>query len=469
MTQIDTISFTCSCGKRLMARADQSGRCYACPGCGSPVTVPQFGAAPQPIQVTAPTAATDNDPPGGLFKVPTTAGELAIAMFIAWSAISFVSLLLLFFGRVASLVGFVTFCLVTLAALHQAWVLVTARQRVLTDKDVPLVYGMLRLIAWDPTEGVLILKNKTVHFTDDDLHDGKGGVKFIYPMLGEELALRVPLEVQTLAFTDTNVLTREYLNLSIRATMKWRIVDIQKFYLLVSRELRTTSEKQGEMQELAQTAQRAAKVNSNRMVVQLMNASVEWLRGLAQEQTRLVVSRVRSGLLIADRLMADVPEVRGVDVLSAATEFGGATDGLASAIHQTLSERLKDFGIAVVDVTLQEIKLPEEIVKQCVEAAKTAYVPLMSKRNATQRQAELKVEVDLLGRDAVAAREVIVNAPAYALRDFLSEFIAKTAKPTTDAIKPTIDLTQLESIEDQTPKQNQTVKQNELPNESKPG
>jgi regulator of protease activity HflC (stomatin/prohibitin superfamily) len=323
---------------------------------------------------------------------------------------------------------------------------------VLTEKDVSLVYGLVRLIAWDPTEGILLLRNKQVDFADDDLHDGKGGVRLVYPILGEELALRVPLEVQTLSFTDTNVLTREYLNLSIGATMKWRIENIQKFYLLVSRELRSTNEKAGEVEELAQTARRHARVSAQRMVVQLMNASVDWLRGLAQEQTRIVVSRVRSGLLIADRLMADVPEVRGVDALSSPPEFGGATDGLASAVHQTLSERLKDFGIAVVDVTLQEIKLPEEIVRQCVEAAKTAYIPLMSKRNATKRHAELKADVDLLGKEAVAAREVIANAPAYALRDFLSEFIVKTAKPAADAIKPTIDLTQLESIEDQAPK-----------------
>ena len=49
---------------------------------------------------------------------------------------------------------------------------------------------------------------------------------------------------------------------------------------------------------------------------------------------------------------------------------------------------------------------------------------------------------------------MIANAPAYALRDFLSEFIVQHAKPATDAVKPTIDLTQLESIEDQAPKTN---------------
>lgn len=448
MSQIETVSFSCICGKRLMARADQAGRTYACPGCGSPVSVPQFNAA------TAPEPKTHEQeylkvPDGSWLRAPTSLGELSLWIFIGWSAAAFLLLILSYFGTPAALVALSLFVVVTVLALHQAWALVTARQRVMQQKDVPLLYGMVRLIAWEPTEGILLLRNKAIQFADDDLHDARGGVKFIYPTLGEEIALRAPLEVQTLAFTDTNVLTREYLSLSIRATMKWRIENIQKFYLLLSRELRSTSEKQGEVEELAQTARRHAKPDTQRMAVQLMNAAVEWLRGLAQEQTRIVVSRVRSGLLIADRLMADVPEVRGVDALSAPAEFGGATDGLASAIHQTLSERLRDFGIAVVDVTLQEIKLPEEIVRQCIEAAKTAYVPLMSKRNATQRQAELKAEVDLLGKEAVGAREIIAGAPAYALRDFLSEFIVQTAKPAADAAKPTIDLSKLQSIEDQ--------------------
>ncbi len=451
MAQIETVSFSCTCGKRLMARADQSGRMYACPGCGEPVAVPQFNTTPV-IESKIAEQEYLKAPEPSVFRKPTSFGELALWIFIIWSAVSFVCLIVSYFGRVAAVVSLSLFTAITILALHQGWTLLTARQRVISEKEVSLIYGMIRLIAWDPTEGVLILRNKEVSFTDDDLYDGKGGVKLIYPMLGEELALRVPLEVQTLGFTDTNVLTREYLNLSIRATMKWRIDDIQKFYLLVSRELRSTSEKHGEVEELAQAAKRHAKISSQRMVVQLMNASVDWLRGLAQEQTRLVVSRVRSGLLIADRLMADVPEVRGVDALSAPAEFGGAADGLASSIHQTMSERLKDFGIAVIDVTLQEIKLPEEIVRQCVEAAKTAYVPLMSKRNASQRHAELKVDVDLLGKEAVAAREIIANAPAYALRDFLSEFIVKTATPVADAVKPTIDLTQLDSIEDQSAK-----------------
>lgn len=452
MPEIETVSFTCECGKKLMARREQAGRMYACPGCGMPVMVPAIGATPTAnTNATAPNPA----PAGARGRRPGSISELALWLFIAWSALAFAALIISFFGSLLALIALGLAGVVTLLALHQGWTLLAARHRVLSEKDVPILYGLCRLIAWDPTEGILLLRDKKVDFVDDDLHDGEGGVRLIYPSMGEEVALRVPLEVQTLNFTDTNVLTREYLNLSIRASMKWRIEKIEQFYLLVSRELRSSSDKVGEMEELTQTARRHAKVSAQRMTVQLMNAAVEWLRGLAQEQTRIVVSRVRSGLLIADRLMADVPEVRGVDALSASSDLGNASDGLASAIHQTLSERLKEFGIAVVDVTLQEIRLPEEIVSQCVAAAKTAYVPLMSKRNATQRHAELKAEADVLGKEAVAAREVIASAPAYALRDFLSEFITKTAKPAADAIKPTIDLSKLQAIEDTGAKQNE--------------
>ena len=53
-----------------------------------------------------------------------------------------------------------------------------------------------------PTEGVLILKNKNIDFVDDNPDDG-GGIRIIYPLLGEEVALRIPLEIQTLPFADS--------------------------------------------------------------------------------------------------------------------------------------------------------------------------------------------------------------------------------------------------------------------------
>ena len=444
-TQIESLQFSCpSCGKRLGARADQAGRSYRCPGCGEVVRVPTLSAPAEP----SPAVVEQAVPAGGLVAggPPKTTGELLLLLLGGWSAIVFVGLIAMFFGSIVFYFALAVIAAATFATAYQALRLLSARQTVLHEKNVSLLFGMVRLIAWDPTEGVLILRDKSVSFHDDDLHDGKGGVRFIYPVLGEELALRVPLEVQTLHYSDDNVLTREYLGLKIRGTMKWRIVDIERFYLQMSRELRSTREAAlADPRVVPKLDHEPARATTAKLV----DAAIEWLRGLAEEQTRLVVSRVRSGLLLADRMMSDVPEVRAaIESPAAAAEFGGASEGLASAIHATLSDRLKEYGLSVVDVSLQEIGMPQAIVEQCAKACKTAYLPLMAHRQASAKHADLRAEVDVLGKEAVGAREIVSNAPAYALGDFLTKFITARTPSTPGGNVPTIDVAALAAAEE---------------------
>lgn len=350
-----------------------------------------------------------------------------------------------------SYVALLLFLILTAATVQQVYLLTRARQRVLVDKDVPLLWGFVRLIAWDPIEGVLFLQNKSLGFADDNLHDGRGGVQFMYPILGEELALRVPLEVQTLEFCDEKVLTREYLSVTVIGTVKWRIVDIRKFYLLVSRELRTTSDttRPGAMGYTSPGSSAPMIANEQAAASSIrarMNLAIMWLRVLAEEQTRMVVSRVGSGLLIADRLATELPELKAAtqdrSLLSALAasppqaatpEWNGAADGLARSIYETLGARVTPYGIMIEEVSLRELRLPDDVVQQCVNAAKTAYLPLVAQREAAAevavKRAKLAAEVELLGKEAVATRQIVGAAPAYALADFLNEFVKRGLAP----------------------------------------
>jgi regulator of protease activity HflC (stomatin/prohibitin superfamily) len=330
--------------------------------------------------------------------------------------------------------GLFLFICATAATLQQIWKLLRARQLVLTQKDVPLLWGMVRLVAWDPVEGVLLLHNKSVSFADDNLQDGQGGVRFIYPLLGEELALRVPLEVQTLRFSDEKVLTKEYLSVTIRGTMKWRIVDIKRFYLLVSRVLRTTGD-HGDQPGTSTPIRgvNLSDVGENTTIGRLLGAAIEWLRLLAEEQTRMVVSKVSSGLLIAERLSSELPEIQtnpqtapqGGTPQTGNHEWRNAADGLSQTIFGVIAPRVAEYGITIDDVSLQELRLPEEIVQQCIQACKAAYLPVLAQRQAAAKRAELAAEVELLGRESVGARQVVGAAPAFALVDFISQFLNK--------------------------------------------
>lgn len=419
-----TVEFSCTCGKQFRARADQGGQHRRCPSCGSVICIPSVALAP--IE-QAPGAFS----PAKLLQVPKTFSHLLVFLLIGWATFSIVMFILSWFSEVMKWLSLLLFLAASVAVVQQVWKLMRARQLVLEKKDVPLLWGFVRLIAWDPIQGVLVLKNKSVSFSDDNLNDGEGGVRLLFPILGEELALRVPLEVQTLRFSDSNILTQEYLSVSIRGTMKWRIVDIRKFYLFVSRELRST----GDTGRLAVSLTGPAA--SPNHTEALMTSAIEWMRILAEEQTRMVVSRAKSGLLIADRLSHELPEMNPTSIPFHSptgpasrpdpSQWGGATEGLASAIHDTIAQRLEGYGIAVDDVSLQEIKLPEEIVNECIAAAKAYYTPVRAQREASEKyanaQAALKAEVDVLGKEAVGTERIVGAAPAFALSDFLVKFL----------------------------------------------
>jgi regulator of protease activity HflC (stomatin/prohibitin superfamily) len=353
-----------------------------------------------------------------------------------------------FISTLLAYLSLLMFLMISCGAAYQTYLLMRARQRVLVEKDIPLLWGSVRLVAWDPVEGVLFLKNKTMNFHDDTLLDGEGGVRLIYPILGDELALRVPLEVQTLQFFDEKVLTREYLSVTIHGTVKWRIVDIRKFYLLLSRELRNTADYARPGGEGYTSPEEARKSVTEEEDVEIsvkkkVKLAVMWLRVLTEEQTRTAVSRVSSGLLIADRLADQMPELKAAvtrdrSLLSslaadtpttAGDEWTGAAEGLARSIYETLIKRAAPYGICIDEVSLQEIRLPEEIVKACVEAAQTAYLPLLSQRKAAAdvavKRANLAAEVELLGRETVGAAKVVGAAPGFTLVDFLSNFVSK--------------------------------------------
>src|SRR5204863_1104096 len=81
------------------------------------------------------------------------------------------------------------------------------------QNDVVMFGGAVRLLLWEPNEGLVILKYKKV---SDIIQGGSGGTRFIYPIKGEELRARIPTTFRMLTWEDPAILTRE----SIQVRMK---------------------------------------------------------------------------------------------------------------------------------------------------------------------------------------------------------------------------------------------------------
>jgi regulator of protease activity HflC (stomatin/prohibitin superfamily) len=440
------VEIRCACGQRVSAASHQVGKRYKCPNCGRMIVVPAESRSDSgegsPRTASAPILAPPAARSGPIegfsraergYPTSTGIGQVLLVYFMIWAILLLITMAIVAFFPLLGVMAAPAFALASLAMIVHAAILLMAKSRVLRTGEQPLLFGLLKLIAWNPTQGIVVLKNKVVHYVDESLHDG-GGIKLIYPMFGEEVALRVPLEPQSLLFEDQDVLTREYLPISVRGTMKWRIVSLEHFYLLVSTDLHKAGDRPGFAKELQQVQDGTTshhEIDSRRKV----GLAVEWLRWTAEEQTRAVVSRLSTGLLVADQVAADLPpEVRqkvqisvpdNSDFSPTDRSYRTGTDSLASRIYEALTERVAQYGIEVHEVTLQNVRLPAEIHQACVEACKAAYIPLIAQREADAKKLKMQAEADVLGAENLAIRETVGAAPAYALADFLGQYLAK--------------------------------------------
>lgn len=344
-------------------------------------------------------------------------GRLWKYFFSAATAIGSVIFLLgLFVG-----LGFATILILILAIAVgvMGFNVMSAKSRAVAKREVAIWGGLCKIVSWNPTEGVLFLKNKMNDGFDDNPDDG-GGVRAIFPIFGEELVCRVPLEVQTLNFEDNEVLTKEFLPLKIKGTIYWTIHSLPKFYKSVSKEVHTIDNR-GHHNKI--------KTYENEQ----MNTADTWLRSMAEEKTRSVVSGIGTGLLMADRLAQDIPSLIPINKKLPSTEiessdgYRSATESLAVALTDAVGADVSDYGITVKRIALQEVNLPPEIYAAAVEASQSSYGLLKARAEAIAKQMSLRAETDVLGADVVGMREIAANIPALAFQDILGPTFAKLA------------------------------------------
>jgi hypothetical protein len=146
---------------------------------------------------------------------------------------------------------------------------------------------------------------------------------------------------------------------------------------------------------------------------------------MAEEKTRTVVSRIGTGLLISDQLVADLPKAlpAGIPYITSpesSTGYRSASEGLASAIKAEFESSVREYGLEIHRVALQEVKLPPAIYAAAVEACTSAYLPLKAQAEALEIKLKLQAEADVIGKDAAGMKAIAANIPALAIQEFLA-------------------------------------------------
>lgn len=234
-------------------------------------------------------------------------------------------------------------------------------------KEVDIFGGMMKLILWEPNEGLVILKNKQV---SEVINEEGGGRKYIYPILGEELWARVSLAQHMLTWEDKNVLTGESLQLRIKVAIWWQIVEVNKYVFKISH-----------LDSVSRYKKSA-----------LLHTTNTWLQTLTESTLRALASEMNVASLILPNAGAH-QEINPRDLIP---------EAFVSRLRSTIAEKAEDYGIQVHRAEIQEVSLPED-VQQAIRDTWTAKLrPLQSESEARAKQIEIEALIQSLGRKDAA-------------------------------------------------------------------
>lgn len=244
--------------------------------------------------------------------------------------------------------------------------------------------GWLKLILWQPNEGIVVLRNKSVHFIDQL---GKGGTKLIFPIRGDEVRARIPLAIRFITWQDEKVLTRESLQAMVKVVVWWRVTDIVSYVFEIHRSIN---------------------VEGNQEDIGLLQSSEAWLMAITESTIRILISRAS----VAQLISADAPHyLRGEkgDAAGTTDDEGTSTNAetIAFQLHAELSKKVSGYGISINRVEIQEVHVSAE-VQEAINRVRLAFLkPVQSQQEAKARQIELEASARVLGTDAVALIEIL--------------------------------------------------------------
>jgi len=252
--------------------------------------------------------------------------------------------------------------------------------------EIDLLGGWVKLILWQPNEGVVILRNKNVVHVDEK---GKGGIKYIYPIRGEELRARVPLTIRMLTWEDDKVLTRESLQIHMKVVVWWNVSNIAKYVFDIDRSVH---------------------LNEEHAEIGLLESSEAWLMAITESTIRVLASKASATQMISSATTkylnvhhnngGNEQEPESVQTIS---------ETIAHQLHDELNRKVSGYGININRIEIQAIRLSAE-VQQAIDKVWLAFLkPVQSEQEARARQIELEATARVLGTDAVALNELLKN------------------------------------------------------------
>jgi len=279
--------------------------------------------------------------------------------------------------------------------------LLFAKQRAIAGRQISILFGLAKLIVWEQNEGLLMLKNKKVWNQIYGPAAG-GGLKIIYPVLGEEVRIRVPLTVQLTWFSDQRVLTRDAVQLSVKTAIWWDIQNLERFFYKIDSEVHSTQSDHLVTGRETVTADRTARGH-------LAVAEI-WVKTLTESCLRKLISETSTFLIVSKQASQGLP----AEMIRSGSEptVIATPDLIAGKLREELSERITSYGLNIDRIELQEVQLPPRIQTAVDEVWISATQPRRSENEAAALRNHLKVLADVLGKDAAGLMQIVDKLPS---------------------------------------------------------
>ncbi|MFZ2785414.1 MAG: SPFH domain-containing protein [Sediminibacterium sp.] len=252
--------------------------------------------------------------------------------------------------------------------------------------EVELLWGWVKLILWQPNEGVIVLRNKKIVFEDKE---GIGGTKFIFPIKGEELRARVPLTIKMLTWEDDKILTRESLQIHMKVVIWWNISNIRKFTFDIDESVH---------------------LNEKRKEIASLDSSESWLMALTESTIRVLASRASATQLVTS-VTAGYLNVHHNDGKANSNDESIQTisETIARELHHELNQKVLPYGININHLEIQAIRLSNEVQEAINKVWLSFLKPVQSEQEAKARQIELETTARVLGTDSASLIEILKN------------------------------------------------------------
>jgi regulator of protease activity HflC (stomatin/prohibitin superfamily) len=284
------------------------------------------------------------------------------------------------------------------------------------QNDVVMFGGAVRLLLWEPNEGLVILRYKRV---SEIIQGGTGGTKFIYPIKGEELKARIPTTFRMLTWEDPAILTRESIQVRMKVAVWWRVGDLKKYVFSIDPDMHS------------------AGVHKQ---VGILEAAEVWLKTLTESTLRTLASHSSVALLVSTKATSYLhvqPDDRGVRP-NLAVE---SPDSLAADLSRELQLKTAEYGLGIQRVEIQEIGLSKEIQEAINKVWKASLLPAQSEQEVRARQIELQGAAAVLGIDTVRMNEVLKNFQGSTFLTFPA-FLDSFMSQLSGGVKPRLPDTQ---------------------------